>query len=186
MTQIDAASFREVFDLATTPDRWRAFWPFLILIPMIALTLAVMPRKYHDFLDRFPMQGITGIGRRIFSLCVFVFSALILGGAGYDHFRQVKDDLALERSDNLSLVEGCLQGFHPMPVNGQDDERILVNGKAFSYSDFDESTPGFNTTASHGGPIHADSAVRIHYIGNTIVKLAVIDHACPVAPNLPR
>jgi hypothetical protein len=117
---------------------------------------------------------------------VFVVSSLVLGVAGYDHVRQVRDDRATEQSGNLGLVEGCLQGFHPMPVDGHDHERILVNGTSFSYSDFDESTPGFNNTSSHGGPIQADSAVQIHYIGNTIVKLAVSDHACPHAPDLPR
>jgi len=186
MNDISGIPFKEVFDLAKMPDRWRVFSLFIITIPALALALAIAPRRFHDFLDRIPLQGITGLPRRIFALFVFTFSSLILWGAGYDHFRQVENDLALERSGNLSLVEGCLQSFHPMPADGHENERILVNGKAFSYSDFDESTPGFNNTLSHGGPIHADSAVRIHYVGNTIVKLAVRDHACRPAPDLLR
>lgn len=178
------ASFREVFDLATSPDRWQALLPIMLIVPTFLLALAIIPKRFQEFLDRLPMHGLTGAAGKIFAVIAFVFSSLILGMAGYDHFRQVKDYLALERSGNLSVVEGCLQAFHPMPSEGHDEERIIVNGKAFSYSDFDESTPGFNNTSSHGGPIRADSAVRIHYVGNTIVKLAVKEHACANAPDL--
>ena len=76
-----------------------------------------------------------------------------------------------------------MQGFHPMPFEGHDEERIRVNGEGFSYTDYDLS-PRFHNSEGHGGPIHADSAVKVWFEGNNIVRLAVSDHACPIAPDI--
>lgn len=70
------------------------------------------------------------------------------------------------------VVEGSVKDFIPMPRQGHQDETFTVNGVRFSYSDF-RPTCGFNNTASHGGPIRSGLGVRIHYVGNLILKLEI-------------
>jgi hypothetical protein len=79
-------------------------------------------------------------------------------------------------------TEGCVQGFHPMGREGHQLERVQVNGQEFDYSDF-VLTSGFRQTEAYGGPIHADSRVRLGYVGSDIVRVEVVDHACPRAPD---
>ena len=77
----------------------------------------------------------------------------------------------LERG-NCSVVEGVVENFHPMPKSGHDTERFEVNGVHFSYSDYVMS-PGFNNTASHGGPIRDGLRVRICHNSGDILRLEV-------------
>jgi hypothetical protein len=114
----------------------------------------------------------------------FLFSGLISAYLAVDHFQQKSAYRVAQREGQLSFVEGCLQNFHPMPHSGHDTERIDVAGRRFSYSDLDASSPAFNNTETYGGPIHSDSAVKIWYTGNNIIKLAVRDHACRSASDL--
>jgi len=59
-----------------------------------------------------------------------------------------------------------------MPYTGHKDESFVVAGKRFQYSDF-EATSAFNNSKSHGGPIDDGLQVRLWYVGNRIVKVAV-------------
>ena len=77
------------------------------------------------------------------------------------------------RSGDCEVVEGTVENFRPMPHHGHSVESFTVNGVRFSYSDFDISKPGFNNTESHGGPIHAGMRVRVHYRGESILKIEV-------------
>jgi hypothetical protein len=60
------------------------------------------------------------------------------------------------------VVEGVIEQFHPMPKSGHDTERFIVDGVEFAYSDY-FSTPAFNNTRSHGGPLHEGLMVRIYF-----------------------
>jgi hypothetical protein len=77
---------------------------------------------------------------------------------GYRYWRAER---ALRKGE-YSVVEGPVEYFHPMPYNGHAVERFTVHGVQFAYSDY-ISTPGFNKTASHGGPIKEGLWVRIAY-----------------------
>ena len=72
-----------------------------------------------------------------------------------------------------------------MPQEGHDVEKIEVDGHIFTYSDY-ISTPAFHITESHGGPIHADSKVRLAFSGQDIVRVEVQQKACPKAPDFPK
>jgi hypothetical protein len=63
-----------------------------------------------------------------------------------------------------------------MPYAGHALETFSVDGVPFGYSDFN-ITDGFNNTASHGGPIHGDSYVRICYDpkDSAILRLEIRD-----------
>ncbi len=69
-----------------------------------------------------------------------------------------------------AIVEGPVGNFHPQPYGGHDTERFDVGGRHFEYSDYG-STPGFNTTQSHGGPVHAGEYVRITHYRGAILRL---------------
>ena len=75
-------------------------------------------------------------------------------------------------SGNFKIVEGPIENFDPMPASGYKKESFSVNGVKFEYSDF-VVTPGFNNTASKGGPIHEGLPVKISHIDNVILKLEV-------------
>lgn len=112
----------------------------------------------------------------VFSWFFFSFAilwTLIAGlGIGFQQY-QLRSDYA--RGD-FDVVEGIVENFDPMPYEGHKSETFTVNGVKFSYSDY-RVTPGFNNTASHGGPIREGLSVRISYIGNTILKLEVAQSA---------
>lgn len=75
------------------------------------------------------------------------------------------------RSGDCEVVEGPVEAFHPMPYHGHSNESFTVAGVRFSYSDFDDSKPGFNRTLSHGGPVNAGMRVRLHYREGSILKI---------------
>jgi len=75
-------------------------------------------------------------------------------------------------SGNAAYVEGVVQNFVPMPVQGHATESFTVNGVPFNYSDY-IVTAGFNNTSTHGGPIRQGLFVRIWYTGNEILKLEI-------------
>ena len=61
-----------------------------------------------------------------------------------------------------------------MPYAGHASESFSVSGVDFRYSDFNV-TDAFNNAASHGGPINANSYVRICYDpqDNAILRLEI-------------
>lgn len=69
---------------------------------------------------------------------------------------------ACSKSDSLT-VEGKVDKFDPMPVEGHRNESFSVAGKRVSYSNFDLTNPGFKNATSHGGPIQPGLLVRIRY-----------------------
>ena len=143
----------------------------LVAVGAIALALGsfavwlTMATRLSPFLRRARFYS-TGIA---LGLCVIL---LAMRGIRNGH-----DDLVgLARSGSAQVVEGIVEGFHPMPVTGHDTERFTVAGESFAYSDY-EITGGFNNAASHGGPIKSGLPVRITFVQdsmrNIIVKLEV-------------
>jgi len=93
----------------------------------------------------------------------------VLNALGALHCSSLKRALAEGR---VSVVEGTVDRFEPMPYEGHRNERFSVNGVTFSYSDYSQD-PGFHQSMSHGGPIREGLPVRISYVDKTIVKLEV-------------
>jgi hypothetical protein len=52
----------------------------------------------------------------------------------------------------VTVIEGLVTDFRPMPYSGHANESFVVGGTRFSYSDY-AVTAAFNNTRSHGGPI---------------------------------
>jgi hypothetical protein len=83
------------------------------------------------------------------------------------------------RSGKVSIVEGPVRGFHPMPFEGHAEESFSVDGRSFSYSDYVISSC-FNNTASHGGPIREGIYVRIFYVDDDcILRIEMLNGSAP-------
>lgn len=83
-----------------------------------------------------------------------------------------RHDLLAQNRVSSRVVEGPVRDFIPAPSVGHSDESFCVQEKCFSYSDY-ALTGGFNTTASHGGPIKDGLPVRVTYVGDLITRLEV-------------
>lgn len=110
--------------------------------------------------------------RRVFIWVLPAFPALwTIAVTAITHSEYTRLAGALE-SGHVAYVEGTVENFVPMPFAGHATEHFDVAGHRFEYSDF-VVTNGFNTAASHGGPIRAGILVRIGYVDSTIVHLQV-------------
>jgi len=78
------------------------------------------------------------------------------------------------REGRYSIVEGPVTDFVPMPNEGHSYESFTVQGRRFTYSDY-EVTSGFHNSTSHGGPIRQGLYVRVTYMGNLILRLQVAE-----------
>jgi hypothetical protein len=173
--------YRPVFDIGSRPFHFEVWMLPLVILPSVFFALTVTPQVY---VDRFFTRGPRGRAGKAFAAIGFVFSFMISVTWAVSHFGRNQELKDAEKRGAFSVVAGCLEGFHPMPASGHDTERLRVAGRDFAYSDFID-TPAFNNAESQGGPIHPDSRVRIGSVDGDIIRLEVIDHACPKAPDLP-
>jgi hypothetical protein len=174
--------YRLAFDISEA-SRWSLSDMSLLILPLIGFILIIIPQRYTDFILNYGPVGRAG---KVFAISFFLITSAITLNWLWLHYNQVRSIKDLAKGGRVNFVQGCLESFHPMPKGGHDVERIRIEGKEFSYSDFDESSPGFNNTEAHGGPIHPDSKVRIWFFGNIITRVEVRDHACTPATDLTK
>ena len=80
------------------------------------------------------------------------------------------------RNGEYETIEGAVQHFIPMPVEGHSHESFDINGVNFEYSDY-RVQPGYHQTRSHNGVISGDDQrLRIRYVwsasfGNIILYI---------------
>ena len=152
--------YETVFEISQKGYEW--WWPatlagFALFWLAFARFLSVKPEKKDEV---------------VFGYCLFVFtsflSVLIFFNA-YPEYRKFRTAYAMGQYE---VIEGRVERFRPMPYEGHSLESFVVAGTRFSYSDF-VSTPGFNNTASHGGPIRDGLWVRIAHRNGVILKLEI-------------
>jgi hypothetical protein len=124
-------------------------------------------------LIRFP-DKFDSYGPKWLIHCFFWFAVFWTLSVGLSIYFEQSSLRKNYENGSFDVVEGLVQNFEPMPSGGHKRERFTVNGIKFEYSDFNV-TPGFNNTASLGGPIKSGMPVRISHIGNTILKIEVLD-----------
>ena len=81
-------------------------------------------------------------------------------------------------SGKSMVAEGVVQSFHPAPVIGSALESFSVNGVSFWYYAGDDA-PCFNNAPLHKGPIREGLNVRIHYYGECIQRVELLQNASP-------
>jgi len=159
--------YNTVFDVTNKSFQW---WPMFILLVAGVGLYALGRRPNLRGTKRALEIKIVAAGALFFSMLLFV-----LTWGEYSDLRR-RFDLG-----DFQMIEGRVENFHPMRLTGGEYESFTVRGVPFSYSDY-ESSPGFNQTSSHGGPIHGGLEVRITYArsydkagaaANVILKLEV-------------
>ena len=148
-----------------------AFLP--AIASLIVLALAVGLRRTSSFPAAWgPLAGTLAMATGALALAV---GSIASGGLLLEYARLQ----SAVRANTIEIITGCLSGFAPAKDRNGDD-LALFGRRIVTYGE--RSRPfGFHTTEMAGGPIHADSSVRLVLVGNTIVRAEVEQHACPVA-----
>ena len=165
--------FVKVFDIVDSGFDWTfaAFGLIFVAVGAIGVFYpSLIPIKGQAFFDARPKL------QKYFRLGVLLFAVLWTVGAfasTYSTYARLKSIVVESR---CRVVEGPVEHFEPRPSSGHGAESFLVQGVPFRYSDY---TPngGFSTTSVNGGPVGADSYVRICYEEdkNIILRLEIAD-----------
>ena len=145
------------------------WWIFGVGLVFISVgTAALLLRNNPIYSSVF---DTTGIQRTLMPVFAIGFGLLWvgIGALNHSHFANLRD---AARNGGAEVIEGEVKQFVPMPYEGHAQETFVVDGRHFSYSDYDE-TKGFNHTQSHGGPMREGLQVRITHVDGSIVKLEI-------------
>lgn len=102
----------------------------------------------------------------------FKFLGFIVGPIGIIMFAMSALGLVFEyknykeilKTDEIFVVEGYVENYHPMPYEGHDTEHFEIEGVYFEYSDYTIMN-GYNISASHGGVVtHNGQYLKIKYV----------------------
>jgi hypothetical protein len=163
-------TYRTVFDVAHQGSPLFSFPTFGLLFILVGVVMVWRPA----FIQQMMPTSSNGIDLRLFGM-IFLLFAISWTLIGYTAIAGQQGQGAAElRDPNLSVVEGTVENFVPMPYGGHARESFTVGGRPFSYSDY-IITSGFHNAASHGGPIRPGLHVRLSYVGNDILRVEVAE-----------
>ena len=175
----------DVFDLAQHPDRISPAYFFFLLF----VVLGIGGSCFMLYLIRSGRKGAW------FYLLLTLTITVGACGALLHEVRHAAAVKARVLSGDFASVEGCLDQFHPgLESSSEADsgmEQWSVAGQLFDYGP-DEIRLGYHATEPGGGIVHADSRVKVGYVRdevlarNDIVRLEVVQHACPAAGDYAR
>jgi hypothetical protein len=152
-----------VFDSSQKPFQW--WWP---AIGLLLIILGIVLIKYGRLL---PRRILVIRGRRVLSAdedskiigwCFIIFGSAVTFALFSLMYADYREYARAYKAEQYSVVEGVVADFQPAYSQGSD-ECFRVNAQRFGYSE-GKPTPGFNQTASHGGPIKPGFPVRITYL----------------------
>ena len=151
--------FEPVYDITNVPYNWHYPAFGLVFIGM-AVVWAICVWRSENRLKRYGPLFMAG------------FAALWTIGVFSTTFSEWYGGRRALVDGSAAVVEGVTENFVPMPFEGHMDERFTVRGVTFCYSDY-TMTSLFKNTRSHGGPMRAGLYVRVHHLGNNILKLEI-------------
>jgi hypothetical protein len=157
--------YEVVFDIRDAG--FRCWW---FLVPGVVLVLVGCCLLYLR--DRLPLRAPEWRRQAVPPVGFLGFAVIWIGAAFHFTYGEYVRLSRVLDAGAASVVEGRVEDFHPMPYTGHQDESFVVAGRRFQYSDF-EPTCAFNTGRSHGGPIEQGLQVRLWYVGDRIVRMAV-------------
>lgn len=163
-----------VFDISQKPFEW--WWPAFCFF------FAIIGIAFIKFGDRLGVsKDVKWVGW--FFVIFGSGTTLAVLSLTYSTYREY---LNVYRTGQYSVAEGVVEDFHPMPYEGHQSECFRVDKAKFCYSDY-EVSPGFNQSASHGGPIRAGLPVRIAYyqdgLQESILRLEIRADSLPSGPE---
>ena len=149
------------------------FFPYMIFIPLLLLIIfGFLSYKAHKLRANIILSVILSTAT-IFMTTLCVANIYV--------FNDLKTNIIDSYfNGNFQAVEGTVQEFEPLPLNGNGTESFTVNGIEFKYSKSALTYVGYKTTAAEGGYITKNGQkVRIRYIydyiydNNIILKLDI-------------
>lgn len=155
-----------VFEITQKPYEWW-FPAFGLIVLLFGAVLVWIGRRWESQ-RRAKLTGYVMV----------VFASLWVLWAFTWSFSEYRRCIDAYRSGNYAVVKGRVENFHPMPYEGHQDECFSVQNQRFCYSDYGIQ-PGFNQSASHGGPIRQGLPVRIAYLDGQILRLEIRADALP-------
>ena len=149
-----------VFEITQKPFEWWFPAVGLLAVP-VGVAMILVARKW-------PSQTRAKVTGYFFVIFGSVWSIATFVGT----FSQYRKCIDAYRTRTYQVVEGTVENFDPMPFEGHRDECFRVQDKTFCYSDY-RIQPGFNHSASHGGPIREGLPVRLAYFDGQILRLEI-------------
>jgi hypothetical protein len=156
--------FRTVFDLTTSG--YKAWW-----FPCFGLVFVALGVAFVRYPDRWPAPRTVVRTFGFYWLGFSILLTLFAFGATFSEYWSLRSAI---RDGTVSVVDGPVSQFEPMPYAGHAMERFCVRNICFEYSNY-VVTSGFNNTSSHGGPIREGLLVRVSYVRGKIVRLEVAE-----------
>lgn len=154
--------YTTVFIITDKPYQW-----WFLLIGPVGLIMGI---SFLLLYAKWPMRF--SIPTRIAGYVTVMFGVLWTIFVFFTTYLEYRACINAYRNGTYAVVEGTVVDFRPMPYEGHQDECFRVSGINFCYSDY-AIQPGFNKTASHGGPIREGLSVRIAYYDGQILKLEI-------------
>jgi hypothetical protein len=152
--------YTTVFEIAQEPFNWW-FAAYGLLFIVLGMAFIFTGTRWSPFTRVKWLGYIFVIFASLYTVAVF--------SATYTAYQAAIDNYL---SKNYEIIEGVVENFQPMPYAGHRDECFTVRATRFCYSVY-RITPGFNQTASHGGPIREGLPVRITHHNGRILRLEI-------------
>ena len=134
--------------------------PLLVGVVFLFNSLLIIKSKYKE-------KGWDGFVASFFKIAGFIVAPIGIGlsllltiGMSIEH-KEYKEKLA---NNDVFVVEGYVENFHPMPYEGHDTEHFEISGVHFEYSDY-VITNGYHKSASHGGVVTRNGQhLKVKYV----------------------
>lgn len=149
-----------VFDV--TQSGYGFYWPVILGVPFAGLGLFALLAKRNK--GQAPLYFFLILGGSFAAICIV--GTLLLIGLG--RYRLTS---AL-RHGRCQVVEGVVEDFRPVPLDGRGEESFAVAGHRFRYSDY-QFLPGFHQSQFRGGPIREGLQVKIYHVDGDIARLEI-------------
>lgn len=173
-------TYQTVFDLTRRPDLIHAAYWFIAIFALMGVALVTLAwlavRRRWRWRRSLPIFAVAWV-----AICTYVIVT------------DVRDTAAIRNAvvaGKIQIAEGCLDYFRPGSPQGTKstagNEEWSVDHRVFQYG-AGEVRPAFHAVSTAGGPVRADSRVRVSFVVSPaygrpeIVKLELVPHACPNA-----
>jgi len=168
------SNFVKVFDVQEAGFRAWEFPAIGLVFIVVGLLFFFSPRVIKA--TGIPFLEFKSWRSQLFRYVLPIFAVFWTAIAFLGTYSQYRHAVSMAQNNGCLTIEGPVENFVPMPYSGHAMETFSVDGVKFAYSDFN-ITGGFNTTASHGGPINAGSYVRLCYDpdNHDILRLEIRD-----------
>jgi hypothetical protein len=138
----------------------------LCLIPL-AVGVVFLANSIVQVRSKKKNRGWDGFVESLFKVLGFIVGpigiimfAMSVAGLVFE-YKNYKEIL---KSDDVFVIEGYVENYHPMPYEGHDTEHFEIDGVYFEYSDYTVMN-GYNISASHGGVVtHNGQYLKIKYV----------------------